>query len=158
MKRNRRNGGFTLLEVMVAVAILAVGMVSLFQLFSGSLRSAKVSEDYTKAVIGAQKKMDEVLGYLYLEDYEQLEHQGEFGSGEEEDLLEGYRWEIVDEDYIVQELEDAWAENPKNYTKGDQKDFLLKKIMVRVLWPSGTGDKSLELVTLKMFYKKDEQT
>ena len=158
MKRNRRNGGFTLLEVMVAVAILAVGMVSLFQLFSGSLRSAKVSEDYTKAVIGAQKKMDEVLGYLYLEDYEQLEHQGEFGSGEEEDLLEGYRWEIVDEDYIVQELEDAWAENPRNYAKGEQKGFLLKKIMVRVLWPSGTGDKSLELVTLKMFYKKDEQT
>jgi general secretion pathway protein I len=158
MKRNSRNDGFTLLEVMVAVAILAVGMVSLFELFSGSLRSAKVSEDYTKAVMGAQKKMDEVLGYIYLEDYEQLDHQGEFGTGDEEDLLEGYRWEIMDEDYVVQELEDAWAENPKNYAKGDQKGFLLKKILVRVMWQSGINDKSLELVTLKMFYKKDEQT
>ena len=82
--------GFTLLEVMIAVAILAIGLVSLFRLFSGSLRSAKVSADYTRAVIGARAKMDEVLGCLYVEDFDALEKQGEFGTGEGEDLLKGY--------------------------------------------------------------------
>ena len=143
--------GFTLLEVMIAVAILAIGLVSLFQLFSGSLHSAKVSADYTRAVMGARAKMDEILGCLYVEDFEALEKQGEFGTGEGEDLLKGYSWEVTDEDYPVPELDEEWT---KNNTSGDEKKFLLRKITVRVTWKSGENDKKIELVTLKMFYQK----
>jgi len=152
MKRNKDSAGFTLLEVMVAVAILAVGMVSLFQLFSGSLRSAKVSGDYSKAVIGAQKKMDEILGCLYVEDFEKMDRTGDFGGEEGENLLEGYRWEITDEDYPVPELEEEWSEG----NNLEEKKFLLKKIIMRVIWQSGINDKKFELVTLKMLYKENE--
>ena len=152
MKRNKDSAGFTLLEVMVAVAILAVGLVSLFQLFSGSLRSAKVSADYTKAVIGAQKKMDEILGCLYVEDFEKMHRAGDFESEEGENLLEGYRWEVTDEDYPVPELEEEWSEKHNL----EEKKFLLKKIITRVIWQSGINDKKVELVTLKMLYKKNE--
>ncbi|MEW6380861.1 MAG: prepilin-type N-terminal cleavage/methylation domain-containing protein [bacterium] len=144
--------GFTLLEVMVAVAILAIGLVTVFQLFSGSLHSARVSADYTRAVMGARAKMDEILGYLYVEDFEEkVERQGEFGTKEGEDLFQGYRWEITDEDYIIDELEEEWA---KNNASIDEKDFQLRKITVRVTWESGQNEKSVELVTVKMFYKK----
>ena len=152
MKRNKNSAGFTLLEVMVAVAILAVGLVSLFQLFSGSLRSAKVSADYTKAVLGAQKKMDEILGCLYVEDFEKMDQAGDFGSEEGDHLLEGYRWEFTGEDYSIPELEEEWSE--ENHL--EEKNFMLKKIIIRVMWQSGMNNKKLELVTLKMMYKKNE--
>jgi general secretion pathway protein I len=143
--------GFTLLEVMVAVAILAIGLVSLFRLFSGSLRAAKLSADYTKAVIGARTKMDELLGCLYVEDFDALEKQGDFGTAEGEDFLKGYHWEVTDEDYEVTELEEEWT---KNNASVDKKGYLLRKITVRVTWKSGENDKYVELVTLKMFYEK----
>ncbi len=153
MKTNSPSAGFTLLEVMVAVAILAIGMVSLFQLFSGALRSAKVSSDYSKAVIGAQKKMDEVFGYLYYEDFQEMAQRGEF-DGEEDSLLEGYKWEISEEDAddITQELDEEWAEH---HTL-EEKKFMLKKIIVQVSWPSTGKEKKFRLVTLKMFYEEDD--
>ena len=35
--------GFTLLEVMVALAILAIGLVTVMQLFAGALRLSRVN-------------------------------------------------------------------------------------------------------------------
>ena len=43
-------GGFTLLEVLIAFAILAVGVVSLIQLTSQGMRLLKVSGDHQQAV------------------------------------------------------------------------------------------------------------
>lgn len=51
--------GFTLLEVMVAMAILGIAIVFIFQLFSITLRSAKKAEDYTKALFHARALLDE---------------------------------------------------------------------------------------------------
>ena len=41
--------GFTLLEVLVALTILAVAVVTLIQLSSQSLRVVKISDDYQQA-------------------------------------------------------------------------------------------------------------
>lgn len=56
---NLRSDGFSLLEVLIALAILGVSVVSVFQLFSITLRSTKKSEDYTRALIYAQSLLDE---------------------------------------------------------------------------------------------------
>lgn len=133
------------------MAILAVGLVTLFQLFSGSLHAVKVSSDYTKAAIGAQKKMDEIVGLLYLEDFDELERHGEFGQGDEESSLAGYHWEINDEDYEVLELNERWERKHAH----EERKFFLKKITVIVSWPSGGKNKQLEVVTLKMLYKEN---
>lgn len=53
--------GFTLLEVMAAVAILGIGIVMVIQLFSGGLGLAKSSDDYTRRVLLAKEKMNETL-------------------------------------------------------------------------------------------------
>ena len=50
MARFSDRGGFTLLEVLIAFAILAVGVVSLIQLTSQGLRLLKVSGDHQQAV------------------------------------------------------------------------------------------------------------
>jgi prepilin-type N-terminal cleavage/methylation domain-containing protein len=52
-------GGFSLLEVMVAAAILSVATVALFQLFSMGLRGTKKAEDYSRGLIIARSLLDE---------------------------------------------------------------------------------------------------
>ena len=47
------------MEVMVALAIMSVSLVAVFQLYSLALRSIKKADDYTHAVLYARSSMDE---------------------------------------------------------------------------------------------------
>ncbi len=84
------SSGFTLFEVIIAVAILGISMVMVMQLFAAGLRSARASCDYTRAVVHGKAIMDELSGTM------------ETGSGDFED---GFRWEAAVEDF--RELEDS---------------------------------------------------
>ena len=52
--------GFTLLEVLVALAILGVAVVTIIQVFGQGLRTLKVAGDYQRAVLLAEQKAAEV--------------------------------------------------------------------------------------------------
>jgi len=52
--------GFTLLEVIVAFAILALSLGVIYQIFGQSLKAADLSEQYTEATIVAQSLLAEV--------------------------------------------------------------------------------------------------
>ena len=52
------NEGFSLLEVIVALSILATGFVTILQLFSESIRSVESSDEYLKAISLAHHKMN----------------------------------------------------------------------------------------------------
>lgn len=56
-----REAGFTLLEVMVALAILGIGILMVIQLFAGGLGVAASARDHTSAVFIAREKMAEAL-------------------------------------------------------------------------------------------------
>jgi type II secretion system protein I len=56
----RNSRGFTLLEVLVALAILGLAVVTIIQLFSQGLRLLKLSGDHQRAVLLADQKMREV--------------------------------------------------------------------------------------------------
>lgn len=47
------------MEVMVALAIMAVAVVAMFQLYSRALRSTKQAEDYTRAIFYGRSMLDE---------------------------------------------------------------------------------------------------
>ncbi len=49
---------------MVALAILGIALVTIFQLFSLNLRSTKKAEDYTKAIFYARSMMDEAFIFV----------------------------------------------------------------------------------------------
>ncbi len=53
--RRRADGGFTLLEVLVAMAILSVAVVTLIQLSSQGLRLLRVSGEHQEAVMLADR-------------------------------------------------------------------------------------------------------
>ena len=60
--------GFSLLEVMVAVVIMGLAFVTLFQLFSQGLGAAARADRYTNALIHARSLMDEALSKEPLEE------------------------------------------------------------------------------------------
>mgnify|MGYP001492371544 CR=1 FL=1 len=53
--------GFTLIETLVAISILAVSLTVLMQLFSGGLKSSRLSDEYTRGIFYARERMDEIL-------------------------------------------------------------------------------------------------
>ncbi len=53
----RRQSGFTLLEVVVAFALLAAVLATMFQIFSAGLNRAADLDDYTRALAIAQSRL-----------------------------------------------------------------------------------------------------
>jgi len=56
----RAKSGFTLIEVMVAIAILSLGLVLVLQYFSHSLSVLKSSEDYVRASLLFENKLADI--------------------------------------------------------------------------------------------------
>lgn len=81
---NWRHNGFTLMEVIVAIAILGISFVLVMQLFSGGLQASRSSCDYTRALVHAKDKMEE------------LAMSPASDSGQFED---GFKWESMVEPY-----------------------------------------------------------
>ena len=65
MKKRRaaatRAGGFTLLEILVAISLLGVALTVVFELFSGSLRNIRASEDYVQAALEGEVSLRKIL-------------------------------------------------------------------------------------------------
>ena len=60
-----KNGGFTLLEVLVAMVILAVGLLGMTSLSVGIIKGNELSKEVSSATTCAREKMEDVerLGY-----------------------------------------------------------------------------------------------
>jgi len=84
MKSPRHNGGFSLIEVMVAILILGVAVAGLVHGINTALASSKESELQTVAALYAQGKIEELRAGQTLEDGE---NEGDCGA-----VLALYRW------------------------------------------------------------------
>jgi general secretion pathway protein I len=127
--------GFTLMETLVAVMILAISVVVILQLFSGGLKASRLSGDYTRAIFHAREKMNEILLLDELAD-EVLE--GEFN--------DGFKWRI-NIAYIEPDEEDE--------TRTPVVDTF--NINVDVNWSYGYRKKHFEISTIKIAKKIEEK-
>jgi len=58
MSIDRHRAGYTLIEVLVAMVILALSLTVLLRIFSAGLRNISVSEDYARAILIAEAKLE----------------------------------------------------------------------------------------------------
>lgn len=137
LRKARQRGcrGFTLMEVLVAMMVLAVCMTLIMGLFSGGLKSAGLSDQYSRAVFHAQAKMEEMLLTRELVDGVL---EGEFE--------DGFAWKV--RILWVQPDEDA-----------PELPFDTFKITVTVSWREGEREREVTLSTLhhaEMIEAEDE--
>ena len=122
------HNGFTLLEVIVAIAILGIAITVVLQLFSANLRAISVSGDYVAAATRAEAKMREILS--------------------DDRLSEKYFSEATQEGYRIDvSITDVMKERTENL------QVKLLEVDLTIHWIQGTKQKSMSLRTLKVVEK-----
>ena len=119
--------GFSLLEVVVALTILAGGFLTVLNLFSGSILSVDLSGQYLKAVTLANSKINE----LEILNFQGNEYSGKFKNEE------SYRWEVDITPH------DSPLNNPAS-------NIPLQKILLKVFWQDRGQPRNVKLATLHL--------
>ena len=124
MTRRPQNAGFTLIETVVALAILGLGLAVLIRVFGDILDRDFQSESKAKAASLAQS-LEARLG-LDLP-IAPGQSSGAFDNG--------YRWQLDISPYGDAQDRAAWPLSPC-------------QILITVSWPFGAGNRSITLTTL----------
>lgn len=124
--------GFTLLEVMVAVVIMATVLVSLIGLKNRSMQDVMFAEHITTATLLAKRKMVETISLS--KKLQDGEEEGSFS--DEEDLkdkedFKGYTWRKV----------------VSSIPLPPPAVGSISEVRIAVLWKEGTRDEMVELVS-----------
>jgi prepilin-type N-terminal cleavage/methylation domain-containing protein len=122
--------GFTLLEIMVALVLIAIVIVSVIQLSSANLRNLATTNDQIDALIYANSKMREILDLDKIEDKSWNETDDN-----------GYSYEIT----IVENLKE----------RTDSLAVKMEEITLVTSWIAGNKKKQIVLKTAKMVSKSD---
>ena len=130
----KKQDGFTLIETLVATMILAIGIVTIIQLFTGGLRSVSTSENYSQAIFHAREKMNEIL---MAESLAEGIVEGTFD--------DGYQWQ---------------AELIEIKGQSDKVNLPISKFSVHLIiqWNQGSRTKKIELnsITIAKLIARDK--
>jgi general secretion pathway protein I len=125
--RKLDNKGFSLLEVIVALAIMAIGYMTVFNLFSVSITALGMSDQYQQAINLANSKLSEIE----MLNYETEETSGTFKNKED------FKWTLNIEPY-------------ESSLNDPEENIALSKVVLKVLWQDNQKARNVELVTLML--------
>lgn len=129
--------GFTLIEVVVSLALLGIGLMVIIELFSGGLRLGRASEEFTKATHHGRMKLDELALKPPLEE-----------GVEEGEIDQTYRWRV--ETKRVNLL-------PFERDTDFQPPVELFHVKVDILWKSGSKERSIFLESYRTIPSKADE-
>jgi prepilin-type N-terminal cleavage/methylation domain-containing protein len=122
--------GFTLLEIVVAMTIVGLGVVTLLEVFSSGLRLGARSQDRTEVITQGRQVMDQFLAGRTLAEGTVQGIIGENG-----------RWKLQ-----VQPVRSA-----EELSLGN--DWELKEIALDIIVPESSSERRVELRTLRLVKK-----
>jgi prepilin-type N-terminal cleavage/methylation domain-containing protein len=128
--RFRSSRGFTLLEIVVAMTIVGLGVVTLLEVFSSGLRLGARSQDRTEVITQGRQVMDQFLAGRTLAEGTVQGIIGENG-----------RWKLQ-----VQPVRSA-----EELSLGN--DWELKEIALDIIVPESSSERRVELRTLRLVKK-----
>ena len=136
MRMNRKQG-FTLIEVVVALAILGIGLTVIIELFAGGLRSARVSQEYSTALNYVRSKMEEVMVQPTLKEGTE---EGEFD--------DTFHWQVGVEKVNIL---------PVELDKDFKPPVDLFQVTLTVNWKSGSKTRTTTVRSFKTFKVEEEE-
>jgi serine O-acetyltransferase len=140
--------GFTLLEVMAAVVLLSLALVSLLHANNQSLLLKGNAQNVTQATLLAREKLSEIqMDPSSLEDTQ----SGDFGA-----RFPYWRWEVTSEEIDVpfdfSGFETATATSrgsaAARAARTEEKNPTVQKVTLTIFWPDGNKESSLVLTDL----------
>jgi len=120
-----RTAGFTLVELVIAFVLLAIGIVAILELVGQSALNARLARNRTQAALLAQQRMEELLSQP---DLQPGISEGNFG-----DRFPQFRWR---------------AQIEQVSGSADPAQAPLYRLTVVVEWQEGTRPQSVQLDTL----------
>jgi len=137
----RRDGGFTMVEAIVAFVVLAAGLLALLSFHGATQRTNSEAKIQAEAVALAEEKLQELESFLAYDD-------GRLEAGEDSDTPPGSglasfsrSWEVEDRDPIPCVLEEEVVES------------CLKRATVEVTWFDRNGDQQRVEVSSNIRYR-----
>jgi general secretion pathway protein I len=122
--------GFTLIETVIALAILGIGLTVIIELFSGGLRLARTSEEYTKAMNFARMKLEEIISQQKIEE-----------GTDEGEYDDTYRWQVS-----MKKMDLLPVEKDSDF----KPPVELFQVKVDILWKSGSKERSATIESYKV--------
>ncbi len=132
MKQRQR--GFSLLEMIVAVAILGIALSMLYKAAGGATRSIRIGEQYAYAVVIAQS----LLADNNMVPSEGVTYEGENHSEE------GYRWSV--------------ASTAVEFEGAAESVALLHDIVIKVSWGHGERRRHFQLNSVVPVSSSEQET
>jgi len=127
-----------LIEVVVALAILGVGLTVIIELFSGGLRVARTSIEYTKAVNYARMKMEEIA----------MKPLVGVGTEEGESEDKTFRWQMG-----VKKVDLLSVDKSVDY----KPPIELFQVKIDVFWKSGFKERSASVESFRAIKPDDSE-
>lgn len=128
----KNDGGFTLLEVLLAFVVFALSFTTVLEILSGSMRNTVRAREYTEVALIAQSVMDQVGLEIPLE--QGTTHAGESGE---------YEWEVYISSYADS------AENAYSIELSELTGIELLQIDLIVSWGEPPREKSRSFSTVR---------
>ncbi len=117
------------MEVVIALAILGIGLMVIIELFSGGLRLGRTSEEYTRAMNYGRMKMEEISSKQNIEE-----------GTEEGKFDDTFRWQVGVKKVDILQVDKSIDFKPP---------VELFQVKVNVLWTSGSKERSASIESFK---------
>ncbi len=114
----------------MALSVLGIALAVVMELFSGGLKAARLSDDYTRAAIYGREKMEEILSARTLTE-----------GSLEGDIGDSFGWKAT-----ISRLEP-----PEN--EAEKTPFDIYRVELKILWGPDEKKKSFDLSTMKITEK-----